>query len=214
MKKGVKRHHWTPDEISYLIAHYPDETAGEVAGTLGVGNGVVYRKAYELELKKSEKFKQSEKSRIIRQQTEQMKESWFKKGQKPWNDGKKGYMGANRGSFQKGHLPVQTRHDGAISIRKDKAGKAYQYIRVEKAVWERLSVKIWTDAHGKLQPGMVVIFKDGNTMNCVLENLESITTAENMRRNSITRYPAELRSVLYQLSKLKKQINHVEDNNE
>lgn len=33
----------------------------------------------------------------------------FKKGQVPWNKGKTGYMGANKTSFKKGHLPPNTR---------------------------------------------------------------------------------------------------------
>lgn len=54
---------------------------------------------------------------------------------------------------------------------------------------------------------MLVVFKDGDTLNCELSNLELISKEENMSRNSITRYPTEVRSAIVQLAHLNKQIN-------
>ena len=61
-------------------------------------------------------------------------------------------------------------------------------------------------ANGKIPKGMIVVFKDGNTMNCVIENLELISFSENMRINSIYRFPQEVREVIRLTGKLKRKI--------
>ena len=40
----------------------------------------------------------------------------YKKGKVPWNKGKKGYMGANKTSFKKGHKPKNWRTVGSERI--------------------------------------------------------------------------------------------------
>lgn len=56
--------------------------------------------------------------------------------------------------------------------------------------------------------GKVVRHKDGNPLNCKIENLEVLTRAEHVSKNSITRFPAELRKLIHLNSKLKKQISN------
>lgn len=45
---------------------------------------------------------------------------------------------------------------------------------------------LWEQAYGKVPKGYNIVFKDGNTLNCVLENLECITDREIQLRNSGT----------------------------
>jgi hypothetical protein len=40
------------------------------------------------------------------------------------------------------------------------------------------------------------MFKDGNRANCVIENLELLSRADLLRRNSIHRFPAALKEVI------------------
>ncbi len=42
---------------------------------------------------------------------------------------------------------------------------------------------VWTLQYGEIPPGHVVRFKDGDTLNCDIENLEVLSLAEHMRRN-------------------------------
>jgi hypothetical protein len=57
-----------------------------------------------------------------------------------------------------------------------------------------------------------VVFKDGNQLNCIIENLECISNAELMQRNTIHRFPAELKSTIRLVNKLKRNINAKEQN--
>lgn len=79
--------------------------------------------------------------------------------------------------FKKGQLPHNTKHDGAISIR-----KRYYWIRTSLKKWKQLHRYLWEEANGPIPKGMIITFKDGNSLNCTLENLEMISRQENLRR--------------------------------
>ena len=49
--------------------------------------------------------------------------------------------------------------------------------------WRQLHLIMWEEAHGPIPKGHLVIFKDGNRQNCVLENMALITQAENAVMN-------------------------------
>jgi len=109
----------------------------------------------------------------------------FAKGLNPWNAGRTDIRVSPKSEFKKGHLPANTLFDGAISIRKDtKTGRKYKYIRIALGKWELLQRKVWKDANGDIPKGYVVVLKDGDTINCELENLELISMADNARRNN------------------------------
>lgn len=115
----------------------------------------------------------------------------FPKGHRPWNFRTKGLVKATQGmkrtQFKKGNLPANTLHDLAITVRLDhpktRKGRPYKWIRIAKGKWVHYHRWLWEQAHGPVPAKHMVIFKDGNTMNCVLSNLELITMAENAMRN-------------------------------
>ena len=86
------RVNWQDHELALLKEYYPHETAAQVAVLTDKNLLQVYRKAAQLGLKKSEAFKNSQKSgRVLRgQMSAAMKATQFKAGQVSWNKGKKG----------------------------------------------------------------------------------------------------------------------------
>lgn len=111
----------------------------------------------------------------------------FKNGHKPWNNGTRGagICKPNAGSFKKGDLPVNTLYDGAQTIRIDTATKRpYWWIRHSVGKWEHLHRHLWRQERGEIPKDMMVVFKDGNTLNCTIDNLQLLSKAENARRNS------------------------------
>lgn len=153
------------------------------------------------------------------------RQTQFKKGDTPVNKGKKQteYMTPEQiqrtvaTRFKKGNEPHNTTTDGQISIRKDTLRdgtvKHYKWIRIGKAEWKMLHVKVWEDEHGTVPDGhiIIIIFKDKNTMNITLDNLECISMAENMQRNSIQRYPGEVKEMIRLTAKLKRKIKKLQD---
>lgn len=116
-------------------------------------------------------------------------ENYFQKGQKAHNKGKKikdpvVLEKIKKTQFKKGHLPVCTKYDGAISIRKDKQGLTYKYVRVKKREWELLHRVNWIKKNGPIPKGKVLRCKDGETLNCDPANWELISMKENMNKNS------------------------------
>ena len=79
--------------------------------------------------------------------------------------------------------------------------------------WKSIHILLWEEHVGPIPTGHCVCFKDNNKQNVVIDNLELITRAERMRRNSIHRYPPELKSAIRVISKLKRTIQEVEHEN-
>ena len=73
--------------------------------------------------------------------------------------------------------------------------------------WELVHQRVWRAAHGAVPAGHAVVFKDGDKRNTKLGNLELVTRAELMRRNSIhtRRSPAE-KEAIYALIAVKRMI--------
>jgi AraC-like DNA-binding protein len=140
----------------------------------------------------------------------------FKKGQVPHNKGKnisewmdpEKYERLKSNQFKKGSLPHNTLEDGVIKKREDKTGVSYLYIRIAKANWQLLQREVYRKEIGPLKPTDVVRFKNGNTLDCSPGNLEKITKAENMRRNSIHRHGPEVAKAQFLIKKIESKINH------
>lgn len=133
------------------------------------------------------------KDYLTKEQIEKTKLSQFKKGQKSHNA-----------------LPLWTE-----TIRIDSKKMQYFYIKVpnrksmvQKHRW------LWEQKHGKIKKGYNVVFKNGNTLDCQIENLECISDEELMSRNSIHNYPEEIKATIKLITKLNKKINHAKNNNQ
>lgn len=50
--------------------------------------------------------------------------------------------------------------------------------------WVPYHRHLWEQENGPIPAGHNLIFRDGNTMNCALDNLELISRAENVKRNT------------------------------
>lgn len=124
------------------------------------------------------------------------KKNHFKKGMRPWNKGiKKPYKGGEETQFKKGNLPHNTKFDGFIRIQPDKSGRCYKYIRISLGKWMPLHRYVWLNING--DPGNNIIrFKDGDTMNCNIENLTMISRGENARLNALIRKPRTKRKLI------------------
>lgn len=210
------RRRWTNKEIEYLKSHFPDERTQDVAFDLGRSYSSVSTKANALGLKKSQAFKSDlERSGHINL-LKYGKQSRFQPGQEAHNKGKKQeeFMSyeaierTKRTRFKPGNLPHNTRKNGDISIRRHKNGYQYKYIRVKIGVWKLLHRVIWERHHGPIPMGHNIQFKDGNQLNCDIDNLYIISRKKQMTDNTIHRYPEEVKQLIKINSKLKKAIRH------
>jgi hypothetical protein len=191
-----------------IIDLYPNHSSKYIAELLGVTISKVYNTAWGAKIKKSAEYMLTpESGRII----EPSVPNQFKPGHTPHNKGKQMdaeiYEKVAPTMFKKGNKPHNTKPNGTINLRADKTGRFYQYIKIKDCQWELLQRHVWTQANGEIAPGSVVIFLDGNYLNCELSNLQVISRKENMARNTIQRYPAELQEVMKLTCKLKRKTN-------
>ncbi|MNJ67652.1 hypothetical protein D3C77_638420 [compost metagenome] len=101
------------------------------------------------------------------------------------------------------HVPIGTERVTCDGIRQRKThddGPPHRR-------WKSVHMILWEELRGPVPPGHIVVFRDRNTANIQIDNLELITRAENMRRNTIHRYPPELKETIRQLGRLKKAIS-------
>ena len=191
-----------------IIDLYPHHSTKYIAELLGVSISKVYNTAWAANVKKSAEYMLTpESGRII----EPSVANQFKPGHTPHNKGKQIsaeiYEKVAPTMFKKGNKPHNTKPVGTINVRADTQGRLYQYIKIKDSHWELLQRHVWTQANGEIPPGSVVIFLDGNYLNCELNNLQVISRRENMARNTIQRYPAELQEVMKLTCKLKRKTN-------
>ena len=191
-----------------IIDLYPHHSTKYIAELLGVSITKVYNTAWAANVKKSAEYMLTpESGRII----EPSVANQFKPGHTPHNKGKQIsaeiYEKVAPTMFKRGNKPHNTKPVGTINVRADTQGRLYQYIKIKDCQWELLQRHVWTQANGEIPPGSVVIFLDGNYLNCELNNLQVISRRENMARNTIQRYPAELQEVMKLTCKLKRKTN-------
>jgi hypothetical protein len=194
----------TQEEEDFIVANYKSMPIKRIAKEIGRSSLLVNNRLRQLGLKvpKETRIKNIEASR-------------FKKGQTSYNKGKKqtDYMTpeqiarTKKTRFQNGHTPHNAYDkDGVISWRVDARGIEYAHIRISMGNWQAYHVYLWEQANGAVPKGHVIIFKDGNTKNCRLENLEKISMKENMLRNSIYNYPQELQTAIKLTNKIRKEL--------
>jgi hypothetical protein len=78
-------------------------------------------------------------------------------------------------------------------------------------VWPQLSRHVWELANGPIPRGHTIVFKNGDRSDCAIENLECISRADLMRRNTMWNLPRELAEVIQLNGALKRKIRRLSD---
>uniref|UniRef100_UPI0039C6035A HNH endonuclease n=1 Tax=Umezakia ovalisporum TaxID=75695 RepID=UPI0039C6035A len=174
-----KRRSVSQEEIDYVLATYANTPSIEIAQKLNRPLSSIYRIAYAHCLKKNDSFLNSDKSgRILKGNKSMGIKTQFKKGNTPPNKGKKleDFMSPETiakfkaNTFKKGNNPQNAYKDWEEGLVKFKDGNTY--IRIKVPGFRKLVFKhvwLWIDKHGSIPTGHIISFKDGNSMNCVVE---------------------------------------------
>lgn len=206
-KRHVTRRFWSDDERKVMREMFADNYTETICQMLNRSYRSVCSQATLMGLKKSDAFmkmeleRQADRLRIVGVQ------SRYQKGREPENKGKtmpkEVYEKVKRTMFKKGNKPHNTNYNGHERISKN----GYIEIRIRLGKYVLKHRYVWEQTNGKVPKGYIVVFKDRNPNNIVLENLELISREENMQRNTIHRFPAELKNTIRLVNKLKRTIN-------
>lgn len=210
--------HWTPAEDNHLREHYPHQRAAVVAQAINRSVSAVYARAAHLGLSKSAAFYESAYSGRTGHNNHGAS-TRFKKGHTTWNKGKTGWDAGGRSAetrFKKGR-PAHTAHNyqpiGSSRINRD--GHLERKVTDDPTLvpsrrWTPVYRLVWESAHGAIPPGHVVRWLPGMATaieaEITADKLECISKAEHASRNTIHRYPREVKQVIRLNAKLKRKL--------
>lgn len=119
---------------------------------------------------------------------------WYQKGHPPGTKGKtleeickndpEKLARVREKQFKKGMTPVNELPIGTITT--NSYGYKIRKKQMEGSLWERwefLHRAVWEEHNGLIPEGMIVSFKDGNKLNCDINNLMLLTSSENAVMN-------------------------------
>lgn len=212
MSSDIKRGAWSDRESELLARRYPDEQTKFIAADLNRTVNSVYVRAKRMGLRKSETFLASPAAG--RTDGRKGMGTRFQKGHKPWNRGTSFVAGGRSAEtrFKKGNKPQTWVPIGSERLTKDgvRERKVTDHGGYNNKDWQPVHVLEWEAVHGPRPKGHLVVFRDRNTNNISIDNLECISRAENMRRNTIHRYPPHVKDVMRTKGVLTREINKQE----
>jgi hypothetical protein len=208
---------WSEEQLAMLRERYPNERTSAIATAIGRPIKSVYSKAQSLGMKKSVEFLASPEACRLRRGDSIGAEYRFKPGQTPSNKGLRrpgwapGRMAETQ--FKPGHRggkaaalyqPIGTERISKDGYRERKINDDMPLQRR----WRAVHILTWEAVHGPLPQGHALVFRDGDKTNVAIGNLELISRADLMRRNTRHNLPKELSDLIQLRGALNRAINH------
>ncbi len=210
----MTRKFWTAAEIEVLRQMWPTHTCPEIHQVLPNRScGSIYEMCYRLGLQKDPEWNRLRREREIENLRKAGIKHRFKKGQVAHNKGEKGKTGTHPNTkknwFKKGHgsqpAPIGTERVNPEGYRERKiADNRYVSARFN---WKFVHRLLWEEHNGPIPRGHSVTFRNGDKTDIRIENLELVTRAELMNRNSVQNYPENVRAAVHAASRLSRVIN-------
>lgn len=216
LRRPAPRQFWTDEEVELLRDLYPVTPTRDLAEAFGRPVASIYNQAFTLGIRKSPEYLASPAACRLRRGDHIGRATQFKPGQKPWNTGKK--LGPAKGrsaetTFKPGERSGKAA-ENYMPVGSEREIEGYLYTKVSDVPnvpytvnWRPTHHLVWEEASGPVPEGHVLVFRDGNPKNTGLENLELISRAELMRRNTIQRYPEEMREVMRLRGRIRRELN-------
>lgn len=163
---------YTTEQISYIAANIKGRSYRELTD--------MFNKQFGMELNVSTMISLAFRHGLRNERDCRFNKGWeptqFKKGQAPWNKGKKGItIGGKKTQFKKGSKPWNYKPVGTERISAD----GYVEIKIaDPKTWKSKHILIWEAAHGPVPEGHVIIFADSNKLNISLDNLLLVSRRE------------------------------------
>jgi hypothetical protein len=203
---------WTMADDDRMRREYPDTPTSDLARSLGRTIEALYGRADKLGLSKSAAYLAGPHACRLRRGDNVGAAFRFKPGQTPPNKGiRRPGFGPGRmkeTQFKKGqagwnHKPVgSTRLCDGYVYRKVSDIRNVPWTRN----WTLEHFLVWERANGPVPTSHALAFRDADRTNTRLDNLELITRAELMKRNTVHNLPAPLAQTIQLLGALNRQI--------
>lgn len=209
---------WTAEEDAVLRERYPHEPSKAIAAALGRSLSSVYVRAQCIGVQKSAEYVATTRWRAGHVPASAGRP--FKPGDRAWNKGQSYRNGSDtmRARYAAGYRPQTEKPIGSLRLRTTR-GLTYLERKFsmtgtnQSQRWRTVHRLVWEAEHGPTPRGRVVVFRPGmHTVvadEITLERLELVTHAQLLERNSVLRYPAELRAAMRRRARLERAIRDV-----
>lgn len=204
------RRFWTAAELAELSARYADTNTVQLAEELGRPLRGVYCMAEKLGLKKSPEYRAACSRQAVENLSVGGERTRFRHGHRTWNKGVP-YLAGGRAAetqFKTGQAPHTWRPIGSNRVTKegylqrkiqDTGVTRKDYVGVHHLVWR---------LHGfEVMAGHALVFRDGDRRNFDINNLELVSHAALMLRNSVHRHGPEIAQISQLIGCINRQIN-------
>jgi len=212
-----KRTSWIKAELDCLRRLHPSTLNKVIARKIGRSYSSVSGMATTLGLKKTREHIASIPA--VTGMLEAGRRFRYPKGHVPANKGTRrpgfavGRMAETQ--FKKGHFPANRDPDFYVigALRVNTEGYIDMRTSFGKGAlgWRTLHRILWEDANGPIPKGCKLRFKNGDKLDVELGNLELVSEADVMRRNSIHHLPPLLKETIQTLGRLKRRIREKQD---
>lgn len=209
------RRFWAPEDDALLRSLYPDLPTVEVARRLGRSLAATYNHARVLGLEKSAAFLASPAAG--RTNGRQGIGTRFPKGNVPHNKGKPYPVAATNPNCRRTQFKKGERQGVAVKLWKpigteriSKDGYLERKVNNDLPLqrrWRAVHLIVWEAANGPLPRGHAVVFKNGDKTDRRLDNLECVTRADLMRRNTVHNLPKPIAQAVQLVGALQRKIN-------
>lgn len=214
----MARRRWSDQERRSLRRDYPDTDTKHLAERYDCTVRSVYSQAVKMGLKKSKVYRASPAACALVRDGNLGEPYRFKHGHRPHNAGQIGFSPGGRScetQFKAGHRPNNWRPIGSERITKD----GYRQRKMTDTGypprdWVGVHKIVWTEHHGPIPDGHLVIFVNGDRRDLRIENLKMVTRSENMHRNNINKLPPALQELCRAKGRLQRAINARMNDNE
>ncbi len=213
-KPPRRRRPFSYDEVTLLHQLYPRTAAADLARRFKRPVGSIYNAAHRYGMRKDLEFMVEQGRK--RQKDPRCRVGRFPPGHVPFNKGAKGWQPGGRAretQFKKGNVSRRWRPEDYLvgTLRLNSYGYVDMKIKEGLRAWRAFHLILWEDAHGPLPKGFCLRFKDGDHLNIGLDNLELVSRADNMRRNTIHHLPKPIVNAIQLLGQLKRRIREKQD---
>lgn len=206
---------WTEGQIEQMRSRYPHEKTEKIAADIGMTLERTYRKAIRMGLRKTAEYMDSPDAGRLRRDNPKSVEFRFKKGIVPHNKGVKGvcHPGCVATQFKKGQkshlwMPLGSeRYSKGGYLQRKIADTGYP-----PRDWKGVHILLWEQHNSPVPQGHAVAFRDGDKTRIAIGNLELISRADLMKRNTVHNLPEELKEVLQLKGALNRRITCHERN--
>ena len=219
LKRANPRFYFTKAKEDELRALYPNTSTAEIAARFGCKINSVHNAAMRLGFKKDSAFLSRVFAERMADPNHPGRAHQFQKGTIPANKGKKwadfmspeAQANSTRTQFKKGQKGWNYKPVGYERVSKD------GYIEVKIAEPRTFRPKhrvVWEKVHGPIPRGHKIAFRDGDKRNFELSNLEMVSNSDFLERNTVHRFPEDVRMLIHAKGALNREINKYLKNNE